>query len=28
ESAEDSTREKVRNKTDALRLVLREKTDE
>ncbi|MEJ0647714.1 hypothetical protein WDV00_27755, partial [Klebsiella pneumoniae] len=27
-SAEDSTREKVRNKTDALRLVLREKTDE
>ncbi|MFX3264839.1 hypothetical protein V6100_30995, partial [Klebsiella pneumoniae] len=24
----DSTREKVRNKTDALRLVLREKTDE
>ncbi|EOU4953223.1 hypothetical protein QQG31_28670, partial [Klebsiella pneumoniae] len=26
--AEDSTREKVRNKTDALRLVLREKTDE
>ncbi|HHD1960537.1 TPA: hypothetical protein ACN1LF_005989, partial [Klebsiella pneumoniae] len=25
--AEDSTREKVRNKTDALRLVLREKTD-
>ncbi|MCP5705524.1 hypothetical protein ACYCMR_26610, partial [Klebsiella pneumoniae] len=28
EGAEDSTREKVRNKTDALRLVLREKTDE
>ncbi|HBY7411296.1 TPA: hypothetical protein MI637_24450 [Klebsiella pneumoniae] len=26
--AEDSTREKVRNKIDALRLVLREKTDE
>ncbi|MDZ1971124.1 hypothetical protein M2071_28145, partial [Klebsiella pneumoniae] len=28
EGAEDSTREKVRNKIDALRLVLREKTDE